>query len=418
MSENNTLHVMDDKSRIALVRAGNPFPEDATPAVKYQLGDHLGSSNVVVDDTGALINREEYTPYGETSFGSFARKRYRFTGKERDDESGLYYHGARYYGPWLGRWISCDPKPIVAGTNLYLYVRGRPLSLIDPNGDIDQEGKTILQGLQRLIDEIPQDEFSALSRGEQGNRAHLTLESILHTDVNSIAKTSEGMRLAPEMLVDSTGKIVGFGEPGQFGAAMSGGRTIDVALLKKSVPNLDDLKGQQASEWVEVAMDYKTGQAALRSVGEMQSLVKAPYVRLARMGDVAAVAEAKLATMAAKGTGAMPGSGPPTETPADPLPPSTPEPIARPASPATPLLPAPVRPSALEVFVGKAGSIVGFVGGILSVKKLGEDIQMHIDPSNPALGPVGTRRTDSVGTVWIKIDSRTWVTERTYAGFL
>ena len=123
---------MDNQSRIALVRVGSPFPDDTTPAVKFHLGDHLGSSNMVLDDTGAFVNREEYTPYGETSFGSFASKRYRFTGKERDEESGFYYHGARYYAPWLGRWMSCDPKGIAAGPNLYAYVRGNPVRLIDP----------------------------------------------------------------------------------------------------------------------------------------------------------------------------------------------------------------------------------------------------------------------------------------------
>jgi RHS repeat-associated protein len=108
--EHDTLHVMDDQSRIALIRVGAPFPHDTTPAVQFHLGDHLGSSHVVLDDTGGFVNREEYTPYGETSFGSFARKRYRFTGKERDEESGLNYHGARYYAPWLCRWTSCDPE--------------------------------------------------------------------------------------------------------------------------------------------------------------------------------------------------------------------------------------------------------------------------------------------------------------------
>jgi RHS repeat-associated protein len=125
--ENNTLHVMDNQSRIALVRVGNPFASDTTPAVKYQLGDHLGSSNLVIDSTGNLVNREEYTPYGETSFGSFARKRYRFTGKERDEESGLNYHGARYYSSWIGRWTSCDPAGLVDGLNLYTYVMGNPM---------------------------------------------------------------------------------------------------------------------------------------------------------------------------------------------------------------------------------------------------------------------------------------------------
>jgi RHS repeat-associated protein len=134
VQQNNTLHVMDDQSRIALVRVGAPFPDDTTPAVKFHLGDHLGSGNLALDDTGALVNREEYTPYGETSFGSFAKKRYRFTGKERDEESGFYYHGARYYAPWLGRWVSCDPKAMIDGTNLYTYTQNNPVNLVDPGG--------------------------------------------------------------------------------------------------------------------------------------------------------------------------------------------------------------------------------------------------------------------------------------------
>jgi RHS repeat-associated protein len=132
--ENNTLHVMDNQSRIALVRVGKPFDEDKTPDVKFHLGDHLGSSNVVIDDNGDLINREEYTPYGETSFGSFVRKRYRYTGKERDEESGLYYHGARYYAPWVTRWVSCDPAGAKDSMDLYAYVSNSPINHIDPLG--------------------------------------------------------------------------------------------------------------------------------------------------------------------------------------------------------------------------------------------------------------------------------------------
>lgn len=130
LEEDNTLHVMDDTKRIAMARAGG-FSDDLTPAVKYHIGDHLGSSSIVIDDSGDMVNCEEYTPYGETSFGSFARKRYRFTGKERDEESGLYYHGARYYAPWLGRWVSCDP---VEKVNLYVYCRNNPVGLFDLNG--------------------------------------------------------------------------------------------------------------------------------------------------------------------------------------------------------------------------------------------------------------------------------------------
>ena len=134
VEENNTLHVMDNQSRIAMVRAGNPFANDTTPAVTYQLGDHLGNNNLVIDSAGSLINREEYTPFGETSFGSFARKRYRFSGKERDEETGLNYHNARYYAAWLGRWASCDPTGKIDGLNLYRFSRCNPIRFVDLNG--------------------------------------------------------------------------------------------------------------------------------------------------------------------------------------------------------------------------------------------------------------------------------------------
>jgi RHS repeat-associated protein len=141
--ENNSLHVMDDQQRIALVRAGPAPPDDAGPVVQYHLGDHLGSSSLVVDQVGNFINREEYTANGETSFGSFAKKRYRFTGKERDEESRLYYHGLRYYAPWVARWASCDPAESLSPTNLYAYVRNNPMRNVDPTGlqSTDQVGQ-------------------------------------------------------------------------------------------------------------------------------------------------------------------------------------------------------------------------------------------------------------------------------------
>ena len=68
-------------------------------------------------------------------------------------------------------------------------------------------------------------------------------------------------------------------------------------------------------------------------------------------------------------------------------------------------------PSTLEVFAGKAGSVAGVIFHLLVVDKLAGDIEMHLDPGSPALGPVGTKRTDSFGTVWIKISEKEWVTE-------
>jgi RHS repeat-associated protein len=159
--ENNILHVMDDGQRIALVRVGTAH--HLGPAVQYNLGDHLGSSHVVADAAGALINREEYTPYGETSFGNFARKRYRFNGKERDEESGLAYHGARYYAPGLGRWMSCDPAGAGSGLNMYAYALNNPVCMVDPDGrdpvglPQDEEGNYLLPDETiEIVDSKPQ----------------------------------------------------------------------------------------------------------------------------------------------------------------------------------------------------------------------------------------------------------------------
>jgi RHS repeat-associated protein len=118
--ERQTLHVMDGPSRLAMIDS-RTAGEDGSPAqlIRYQFSNHLGSAILELDDTAQIISYEEYYPYGSTSFQSVdssrevSAKRYRYTGKERDEESGLYYHGARYYAPWLGRWISCDPARLV-----------------------------------------------------------------------------------------------------------------------------------------------------------------------------------------------------------------------------------------------------------------------------------------------------------------
>ena len=117
--ERVSLSVMDDDHRFVIVETRNEV-DDGTERrlVRYQLPNHQGSACLELDgsDAAAVISYEEYHPYGTTAYHAHnasirsAAKRYRFTGMERDEESGLGHHGARYYAPWLGRWLSCDPR--------------------------------------------------------------------------------------------------------------------------------------------------------------------------------------------------------------------------------------------------------------------------------------------------------------------
>jgi RHS repeat-associated protein len=140
--ERDTLHVMDDKQRIALVETRTEGREEGVPQqlIRYQFSNHLGSASLELDHAGEIISYEEYYPYGSTSYqagrgaAEMSLKRYRFTAMERDEESGLSYHTARYYASWLGRWASCDPIGLADIPNLYVYVRDNPVSFNDPAG--------------------------------------------------------------------------------------------------------------------------------------------------------------------------------------------------------------------------------------------------------------------------------------------
>ena len=94
---------MDDKQRVALVET-RTLGDDGSAArlTRYQFATTSGSASLELDEAAQVISYEEFYPYGATSYQALngriegAAKRYRFTGKELDEESGLSYHGARY----------------------------------------------------------------------------------------------------------------------------------------------------------------------------------------------------------------------------------------------------------------------------------------------------------------------------------
>lgn len=147
--ERSTLHISDNTGRIAQVDtklldidnsdSANPLNTDL---IRYQYTNHLDSATLETDQDGNVISYEEFHPYGSSTYRSsksgvdLSLKRYRFSGKERDDETGLYYFGARFYAAWLGRWTSSDPIGFIDGLNLYTYANNNPTNFIDPNGTL------------------------------------------------------------------------------------------------------------------------------------------------------------------------------------------------------------------------------------------------------------------------------------------
>jgi RHS repeat-associated protein len=138
--QRDTLHLMDDQHRVAVLETRtHGFDDSPQQLIRYQLSNHLDSASLELDAAAQIISYEEYFPYGNTSYQAVRRqteapKRYRYTGKERDEETGFNYHGARYYIPWLGRWTACDPIAIEDGINIYAYVSGRPTIQHDMTG--------------------------------------------------------------------------------------------------------------------------------------------------------------------------------------------------------------------------------------------------------------------------------------------
>lgn len=110
----------------------------------YYHPDHLGSSSYITNLDGEVVQHIEYVPFGEVFIeerNSIWNTPYLFNAKEFDEETGLYYYGARYYDPRLSLWISTDPlQEKYPHINSYCYTANNPILFVDP------DGKAIIKG--------------------------------------------------------------------------------------------------------------------------------------------------------------------------------------------------------------------------------------------------------------------------------
>ena len=116
--------------------------------VNYYVNDHLGGTNKVYDKDGNQTASNEYYAYGEDKLETGVNQDFKFTGKQQDDSTGMYYYGARYYEPMIARFVAADsfkgeinnPQSL----NRYAYTLNNPIKYTDPSGMKTAEDKTFI----------------------------------------------------------------------------------------------------------------------------------------------------------------------------------------------------------------------------------------------------------------------------------
>jgi RHS repeat-associated protein len=285
-------HVYLGEDRVATKfnSEGNPNTLAEERRVYYYHTDHLGSAQTITNYRGDLHERLEYTPYGELwidwqSNDAIDSTPFRFTGKERDPETSLYYFGARYLDPKTSRWLSTDPAmyqgdyipsapinkqarerngnlPGMGGVfnyvNLHVYHYGgnNPIKYVDPNGEeiyVPNEGDR--NTIEEMINNVSSDkykfdkdgylfkvggifskngffglgrskEFSA--RLQEGINSGKTIRISISDDV--VAKRSEGSDY-------DIGINIGAAERGGGGVTSRVGSLVFVAITGRDSPN-------------------------------------------------------------------------------------------------------------------------------------------------------------------------------------
>ena len=122
------------------VEAGYGYIADDTNEEEtfFYHSDHLGSTSYITDDKGNVTQYTAYLPYGELLVDEHSSSEdlpYKFNGKELDDETGLYYYGARYLNPTSSLWYGVDPlAEKMPAYSAYAYCLANPVKLVDPDG--------------------------------------------------------------------------------------------------------------------------------------------------------------------------------------------------------------------------------------------------------------------------------------------
>lgn len=303
---------------------------------RYHYSNHLGSACLELDQAAAIISYEEYHPYGTAAYRAINRdiraasKRYRYTGKERDEETGLHYFGSRYLACWLGRWVSADPESIRAGVNVYRYVDANPIAFVDIAGTDTSLWEDAKAGSEFLNEQL--NTFADWVGQKQLDQSREKIDAWGLT-----GNWAEAERISAGIGAAITSTVIKFAG----GFLLLGPNLI---LLPSAIASIPDELGYGASEMWDAGLDDPARSAmgfshiagGLGTVASLFLMGRGAVKRVGALGDVSAGVSEGVSAYAKE---VQPQSAPAAKAvppvPVEPAAPPTPAPPPAPVPPAT-----------------------------------------------------------------------------------
>ncbi len=259
-------------------------------SVHYYFADQVGSADVVTNATGAMPPEQdiEYHPYGEQQvYTDTLGQEYRFTGKERDNESGLDYFGARYYGSSLGRFMTPDwaAKPTAVpyaefgnpqSLNLYSYVGNNPLAHADPDGHC-WPAQSCYEAIARAVNNFSNNVFNSSFKSSPAVAA-------LKTFGAGVVASTVKMVASPLTMGTATGTCMGGSgcSAGKTALAVGGdalkGAAIAAPLGALGSKVVGALEGASTTATATTSVTHFTNDAGMAAISESGTLRAGTYV--------------------------------------------------------------------------------------------------------------------------------------------
>ena len=195
------------------------IPNDTTKEETFFYhSNHLGSTSYITDDHANITQYDAYLPYGELlvdEHSSSEELPYKFNGKQFDEETGLYYYGARYMNPVASLWYGVDPlTETYENISAYIYCHSSPIILLDSDGRGDYyTSNGVLQGKDKFQDNKAYLIASA-TKDKDGNFINPKLlpvtNSVLNQYANTVAQESSGDKLESYALASAISNLAAY----------------------------------------------------------------------------------------------------------------------------------------------------------------------------------------------------------------